>query len=92
MGGGGEGYTALLGAVPSLSVLGRLARKFVSAYIPGVGSHSGYGSSRGLYDDPPYFYPEGGFSTDYRRRDTSPKPQLRPVDQAGKIGSSVGWY
>ena len=35
---------------------------------------------------------EGGFSVDYRRRDTGPEPQLRPVDRAGKIGSSVVWH
>ena len=55
-----------LGAFPLWSVRGRSARQYISAHIPGAGSRSGLGSLRGLYGDPPYFYPEGGFSTDYR--------------------------
>ena len=89
-GGEDEGYTAQLGALSLWSICGRSTRKFVSAYIPGAGGRSGPRSSRGLYDDPPCFYPEGGFSADYRRRDTGPKLQLRLVDRAGKIGSFVG--
>ena len=81
-----------LGAIPSWSVHSRSAKQFVSAYIPGASSRSGYGSSRGLYDDPPCLYPEGGFFADYQRRDTGPEQQLRPIDRAGKIGSSIGWY
>ena len=77
---GGEGYTAPLGALPLWSVRDRSARQFVSVYIPGADSRSGPRSSRGLYDDPPCFYPEGGFSTNYRRGDTGLEPQLRPVD------------
>ena len=91
-GGGGEGHTTLLGAISSWSFHGRSARQFISAHISGADSRSGYGYSRRLYDDPPCVYPEGGFSADYRRWDTSPEPQLRPVDRAGKIGSVVGWF
>ena len=68
------------------------AGEFVSAYIQGAGSRSGPGSSQGLYGDPPCFYPEGGFSADYRRRDTGSEPQLHLVDRAGKIWSSVVWH
>ena len=55
-----------LGAVPSWSILDRPAKKFLSGYISGTGSRSGYGSSRGLYGDPPCVYPKGGFFADYR--------------------------
>ena len=81
-----------LGAFSSRSVRGGSAGQFVSAYILGAGGRSGPGSSRGLYDDPPCFYREGGFSADYRRRYTGPKLQFRPVDRTGKIGDSFEWH